>query len=289
MAHTKVAIAVSIIGAFVLNAQVFAADCGVAQEHFKKGVAAGKQANWTEAQQWLSKSVAECNKFDNWYLLGQAEMQMGNLPAAASAFEDARRYAKNDDQRALAIARYAQVQAKDGKVAEPLTLLHQARKMHSHTPEWITKLAIKLDRKRTEEPLTVAQVTGALNNRSIKLFKLDTKPNINVNINFKFDSTDVVDASKDSIEVLAKALGDKSFDGKHITLVGHSDARGTEKYNLALSEKRAEAIYEALVAKNPDLKGRLKVVGFGEKDPLYEGDSEDVYLLNRRIEVQLDD
>ena len=72
MAYKRLATAVSIISAFVLNANVLAADCGVAQEHFKKGVDAGKQANWTEAQKWLAKSVEECNKFDNWYLLGQA-------------------------------------------------------------------------------------------------------------------------------------------------------------------------------------------------------------------------
>jgi outer membrane protein OmpA-like peptidoglycan-associated protein len=289
MAHKRLSTAVSIIGAFLLNTQLFAADCGVAQEHFKKGVAAGKQANWTEAQKWLAKSVSECNKFDNWYLLGQTEMKMMNYPAAASAFEDARRFGKDDDQRAIAIARYAEVQAKEGKISEPLTLLHEARKMHSKSPEWITKLAIGLDRKRTKQPITVAQITGALNNRSIKLFKLNTAPNINVNINFEFNSTNVVNASKDSIDVLAEALIDESFNGKNITLVGHSDARGDEPYNLALSEKRADAIYQAIIAKQPKLKGRLKIAGFGEANPLYEGETEDVYLLNRRIEVKLDD
>ena len=289
MTRKQLATAITVIGAFFISAGAFAGDCGVAQEHFKKGVAAGKRANWTEAQQWLAKSVAECNKFDNWYLLGQAEMQMGNLPAAASAFEDARHYAADNDQKALAIARYAEVQAKEGKIAEPLTLLHEARRMHSKAPEWITQLAISLDRKRTEQPLTVAQVTGALNNRSIKLFKLDTKPNINVNINFKFNSTDVVEASRDSIEVLAEALTDVSFDGKHITLIGHSDARGEGKYNLALSEQRADAIYKALVTRKPQLKDRLTIKGFGKNKPLYEGETEDVYLLNRRIEVELAD
>jgi outer membrane protein OmpA-like peptidoglycan-associated protein len=277
------------LSALIVNVGVYAADCGIAQQYFEKGVAAGKAKDWQEAQNWLSKSVAECNKFDNWYLLGQAEQKLENNEAAASAFEDARRYAKNNDQTALAIARYAEVQASQGKIAEPLTLLHEARKMHSTPPAWIKDLAISLDKKRTEQPLTVAQVTGALHNRSIKLFKLDTKPNINVNINFEYNSTDVVPVSVASIDVLAEALGESSFDGKNITIVGHSDARGSHEYNLELSEKRAEYIVQALVERQPKLAGRLNISGLGETKPLYDGETEDIYLLNRRIEVQLDE
>jgi outer membrane protein OmpA-like peptidoglycan-associated protein len=277
------------LSALIINIGAYAADCGIAQQYFEKGVIAGKAKNWQQAQSWFKKSVAECNKFDNWYLLGQAEQKLDNYEAAASAFEDARRYAKNNDQKALAIARYAEVQSSQGKIDGPLTLLHEARKMHSKPPAWITELAISLDKKRTEQPLTVAQVTGALHNRSIKLLKLDTKPNINVNINFEYNSTDVIPNSVASIDVLAEALGESSFDGKKITIIGHSDARGTNEYNLELSEKRAEYIVQALVEKQPKLAGRLNVVGLGETKPLYDGETEDIYLLNRRIEVQLED
>ena len=277
------------LSALIVNAGAYAADCGIAQQYFEKGVSAGKAENWQQSQNWFKKSVAECNKFDNWYLLGQSEQKLGNTQAAASAFEDARRYAKEDNQRALAIARYAEVLAFQGKIAEPLTLLHEARKMHSEPPAWMTDLAISLDKERTEKPLTVAQVTGALHNRSIKLLKLDTKPNINVNINFEYNSTDVIPVSVASIDVLAEALGESSFDGKNITIIGHSDARGSNEYNLELSEKRAKYIVQVLEERQPKLAGRLNVVGLGETKPLYDGETEDIFLLNRRIEVQLDD
>lgn len=279
---------ISILGLFLLAAHSYAADCNLAQQHFSKGLAAGKNDQWQESQQWLSKSVAQCNRFDNWYLLGQAEQQLKNYAAALSAFEDARRYAKGNDEKATAIARYAEVQSQQGLIAEPLTLLHEARKIHTNPPPWITQLALKLDTKRIDEPLTIAQVTGALNNRSIKIFNLDTKPSINVSINFKYNSVDVIGKSRKSIDVLAEALADKSFDDRAITVVGHSDARGDEQYNQKLSERRAQSIAQLLVAKVPKLRGRLKVVGFGEKKPLYSGSSEHDYLLNRRIEVQLD-
>jgi outer membrane protein OmpA-like peptidoglycan-associated protein len=273
---------------FVTSGNVIAADCKLAQDHFEKGLEAGKKEDYTAAKSWLNKSVALCNKFENWYLLGRTEQHLKDSAAASSAFEDARRYAKTNDERALAIARYAEVQSSQGQVAEPLTLLHQARKMHSSTPQWITDLAKSLDIKRTKQPLTVAMVTRALNNRSLKLLDVETKPSINVTVNFKYNSVDVTDESKKNIDVLARALQDASFAGKTITIVGHSDARGAEEYNQGLSEKRALAIAQQIAEKIPGIGDRLQVSGFGESQPLYEGKSEDVYLLNRRIEVQVD-
>jgi len=273
-----------------LSNNVFALDCKLSQDYFKKGLDAGKSENWSLVKKWLDKSVAECNIFDNWYLLGQAEYKLGDMQAASSAFEDARNYAKTDDQKALAIARYAQVKAHQGEVGEPLKLLHIARQMSSNTPSWITDLALSLDKKRVQDPLSVETVTNTLKrtNRSIKLFKLDAKPSINVNINFQYNSVELVESSIGSIDVLAEALSDNSFIDKSITIIGHSDSRGTESYNYELSERRANKILENILALKPNLDGQLKIQGLGEDAPLYEGSTEDIYLLNRRIEIQLD-
>lgn len=269
---------------------VYAADCGMSQKYFNKGLHAGKSEDWTAVKEWLEKSVAECNIFENWYLLGQAEQNLGNMQAASSAFEDARNYAKTDEQRALAIARYAQVQADQGEIGRPLKLLHEARKMSPDAPAWITDLALNLDRKRIELPLTVATVKETLikSARSIKTLNLDTKPSINVNIYFETASIDVVDTSLTSIDILAEVLSDKTFDGKQITIIGHSDIRGTDEYNYDLSERRAQKVLDIVISKKPKLDGRIKITGYGETQPLYDGSTEDVLLLNRRIEIQID-
>lgn len=98
----------------------------------------------------------------------------------------------------------------------------------------------------------------------------------------------MVESSISSIDILAEVLSDKSFDGKQITIIGHSDVRGTDEYNFDLSEKRAQKILDIVISKKPKLDGRINIAGFGETHPLYEGSTEDILLLNRRIEIQLD-
>lgn len=271
----------------VFSAAALAEDCKTGQELYEQGLQAGKTKQWQQAKDLLTKSTGLCNRFNNWYLLGQVQQEMGHLDEAFLAYEDARRYATVDDERAIAIARYAEVQAAKGMVTQPLTLLHQARKMHSSAPAWIMDLTKTLDEKRAKEPLTVAQVTGALTNKSIKLFQLDTKPSLNVSIHFKFNSTDVVDDSRASLNVLGTALLDDTLKSKQVTIVGHTDERGKEGYNAELSKKRADTIVQALVSKYPELKGRLTTRGAGEDEPLYEGKSEWDFQMNRRIEIQV--
>lgn len=275
----------------LLSSSANAVDCKLSQEYFNKGIQAGKSESWPMVKKWLDKSIAECNLFDNWYLLGQAEFKLGNIQAASSAFEDARSIAKTNNQKALAIARYAEVKASQGEISRPLKLLHIARNLTTNTPNWITDLALKLDKKRLKQSLTVNAITESLKktNRAIKLFQLNAKTSINVNIHFKYNSVVIVDSSIGSIDVLAEALSDDSFKGKNITIIGHSDSRGTDSYNYKLSERRAHKIVNTILAIKPELDGRLNIEGLGERAPLYIGATEDIYLLNRRIEVQLDD
>jgi len=265
-----------------------ATDCSVAKKEYEKGLEAGKAQDWNAATQALSKSTQECNTFNAWYLLGQAYTELHNYNDALSAFEDSRQYAKTTNERALAMGRYAQIQANLGEVNRPLTMVHEARKMHSNPPKWMTMLAMSLDEKRIEQPLTIAQVTRALTNKSIKIFNSNAKPNINVNINFKSNSTEIVESSYQALDVLAEALADRAISSKQVTIVGHSDQRGAEGYNMDLSVKRAKYIEKELISRNPVLQGKLLVLGKGEGNPLYEGNDENSFKFNRRIELQVD-
>jgi peptidoglycan-associated lipoprotein len=69
-----------------------------------------------------------------------------------------------------------------------------------------------------------------------------------------------------------------------VTLEGHCDERGSEEYNLALGERRAEAVRTYLV----DLgipSSRLRVVSFGEAKPAVMGHDESAWKWNRRVEA----
>lgn len=69
-----------------------------------------------------------------------------------------------------------------------------------------------------------------------------------------------------------------------VVLKGHSDERGTVNYNLALGEKRANAV-RAFFISNGIKANRLDVVSFGETKPVAEGHTEAAWAKNRRVEV----
>lgn len=69
----------------------------------------------------------------------------------------------------------------------------------------------------------------------------------------------------------------------HIAIEGHADARGDEKFNKDLSQKRAESVLEFMVEHGVE-RDRLSAQGFGSERPLVDAKSEHAYLLNRRVE-----
>jgi len=71
-----------------------------------------------------------------------------------------------------------------------------------------------------------------------------------------------------------------------ITIDGHCDERGTEEYNMALGEKRAEAAKKYLM--NLGVPGdQMKTVSYGKTRPLVKGVDEESYYMNRRDEFTI--
>jgi len=73
----------------------------------------------------------------------------------------------------------------------------------------------------------------------------------------------------------------------HITVRGHTDARGSDALNDALSQRRARAVAAQITAVEPALAGKLRVEGAGKREPLYPGSDDETYRLNRRVEFVL--
>jgi peptidoglycan-associated lipoprotein len=101
-------------------------------------------------------------------------------------------------------------------------------------------------------------------------------------IYFDFDSYVVKDEYRGLIDSYAKALAaDRK---KHLQVEGHTDERGGREYNLALGQKRAEA-----VAKSLGLLGagtaQVEAVSFGKERPAVQGSDEAAWAKNRRAEL----
>lgn len=70
-----------------------------------------------------------------------------------------------------------------------------------------------------------------------------------------------------------------------ITLEGHADERGTREYNLALGERRAMSVEDALMLQGVP-REQLRTTSLGEEDPVVYGQSENSYQQNRRVELK---
>ena len=99
---------------------------------------------------------------------------------------------------------------------------------------------------------------------------------------FDFDSQKLRAESKRNLDSLAKSL--ESFGDSQLLLVGHTDSVGTASYNLDLSQRRAAAVAEYLIARGVPA-ARLATSGRGENDPIAPNDTDADRQLNRRVEV----
>lgn len=72
-----------------------------------------------------------------------------------------------------------------------------------------------------------------------------------------------------------------------VVIEGHCDERGSEEYNLALGERRADAVRQYLVDRGVD-GSQLETVSYGESRPAVRGSSESAWSMNRRTEFRTD-
>ena len=71
-----------------------------------------------------------------------------------------------------------------------------------------------------------------------------------------------------------------------IVLEGHADERGTREYNLALGERRANAVKEFLISLGVDAS-RLEAISYGKERPAAEGSSSEAWSENRRVVTRI--
>ncbi|RZL58291.1 MAG: OmpA family protein [Pedobacter sp.] len=99
---------------------------------------------------------------------------------------------------------------------------------------------------------------------------------------FDFDKFALKDAAKTNIQSLASSLN--QYPGTDIKVIGHTDSRGTEQYNMGLSEKRAAAVKAYAVSQGVPAS-RLITVGKGFAEPIGDNATEAGRAENRRVEI----
>ena len=97
-----------------------------------------------------------------------------------------------------------------------------------------------------------------------------------------FFATNKYNISSRGIDTLTKQVNYlKNNPNLNITLEGHADERGTREYNLALGEKRANAVKDYLIANGIALN-RIKVVSYGKERPVNPASTAIAWSQNRR-------
>lgn len=98
-------------------------------------------------------------------------------------------------------------------------------------------------------------------------------------IYFAFDNSTIAGDYEEMLAAHASYLSKNP--ALKVTIEGHADERGTPEYNIALGERRAEAVSNYLQALGVQAD-QISIVSYGEEKPLLLGQSEDVYAKNRR-------
>lgn len=103
-------------------------------------------------------------------------------------------------------------------------------------------------------------------------------------VNFELNSAELTEDAKTNLKQVALALTDPRLQGARFAIEGYTDARGTDIYNLGLSDRRAASVAGFLVEHGVSTE-KLAAIGLGKASPRMPDPFDP---LNRRVELRLD-
>lgn len=99
---------------------------------------------------------------------------------------------------------------------------------------------------------------------------------------FEYDSATLTASARAALDAHIALLGTND---RSVRLEGHTDERGTREYNLALGERRANAVRDYM-AGSGIASHRVETVSYGEEQPIAYGSGESNWTQNRRVELK---
>jgi peptidoglycan-associated lipoprotein len=131
--------------------------------------------------------------------------------------------------------------------------------------------------QQVQQPKSTVEPVNSLANQNVSA----GPANIEKIVYFDYDSFIIKPEFQATIEAHAQFL--KSNSRAKISLEGHTDERGGREYNLALGQKRADAVRQSLSLLGVDTS-QIETVSFGEEKPAMQGADESAFSKNRRAE-----
>jgi len=137
-----------------------------------------------------------------------------------------------------------------------------------------------MDNQERDMRNAMAQVEGASIRRDQDILELTFK----ADMMFDTNSSVLKPGAYSELDRVCSVLG--KYPQCRIRIEGHTDSVGSEDYNMQLSQRRAEAVKNALVQRNVD-PARLQAVGMGEGQPIASNDNEGGRQMNRRVTMKI--
>lgn len=106
--------------------------------------------------------------------------------------------------------------------------------------------------------------------------------NLQAVVYFAFDQSAITAESANLLDQHASLLA--SNPNAAVLIAGHTDERGSREYNMALGERRAQAVRDYLASKGAN-PANIQVISYGEEQPVATGNTEADYAQNRRAEL----
>jgi len=136
----------------------------------------------------------------------------------------------------------------------------------------------------TSQTTTTTPGTG---NSTVATTDLSSKPVVPITLDrviyFDFDSYAVKDEFRPIVEAHANLL--KANPSAKEVAEGHTDERGGSEYNLALGQRRAEAVVKQMTVLGVG-ESQLEAVSYGKERPASDGHDESAWAKNRRVELR---
>ena len=108
------------------------------------------------------------------------------------------------------------------------------------------------------------------------------------NVLFEYNSDKLTATSMTTLDGIAPILTSNKIKNAHWLVEGHTDSKGSDKYNMDLSKRRAASVEAYLVSKGVP-SSILKSIGFGESLPITTNDTDEGRARNRRVELKFAD
>ncbi len=281
----------------LLGGAALAEDCALGKQYLSQAQQQLGNSHSTGAVGLLRRSIDVCPSYDAYEAMGLALGHSRNRrdwSGAADAFVNADALAATPQARAETLFQYASLLNDDQDPQNAYALIKRAYALDPSRKD-IGNLSSEIQKQvRIPKKGQLARSFGLSVYKPLKPSTVGGEPisgadhrQVNIPINFEFNSVELNEQTRGNLKTLAGELADAASGNKQFVFIGHTDARGDERYNTDLSRKRAEAMRTAVLELQPSLAGHIEIEGRGSSDPIDPGSDLQAMRENRRLQVIL--